>query len=283
MSLLNWFEERLLSARNAGVQPTIEVEGETFTVTSITKEGGAVALHYALGGSSYGALVDRSPRRRGNSYVVIDVDGDALTLYFGDPAPSVSRRQAGRAAQALHRTYAEKNYLGTRFGQLVIREILETRKGNRMVLCECGCGGKKEASLSALRAGKVISCGCKRGKNTELPIPSGARYGALTVLRKCAPPEGAIRKEGYYVALCDCGVEVIRRRERLVRPQSPSCGCRGQSRVIGMRFGKLTVAGGSKREGRHLVREAVCDCGRSLWVRQADMRSGKRQSCGECS
>jgi hypothetical protein len=52
---------------------------------------------------------------------------------------------------------------GQRFGHLVVRERTPHRdKRNAYWLCECDCGGNKEASTHSLRRGDVVSCGCLR-------------------------------------------------------------------------------------------------------------------------
>ena len=51
-----------------------------------------------------------------------------------------------------------------RFGHLVVRERTPYRNkhGDVHWLCECDCGGNKEASTHSLRRGDVVSCGCLR-------------------------------------------------------------------------------------------------------------------------
>jgi hypothetical protein len=54
--------------------------------------------------------------------------------------------------------------IGQRFGRLVVRERRPYRNKHAGVywLCECDCGGSKEASTHSLRRGGVASCGCLR-------------------------------------------------------------------------------------------------------------------------
>jgi len=54
--------------------------------------------------------------------------------------------------------------VGQRFGRLVVRERRPYRNKHAGVywLCECDCGGNKEASTYSLRSGGVASCGCLR-------------------------------------------------------------------------------------------------------------------------
>jgi hypothetical protein len=54
--------------------------------------------------------------------------------------------------------------VGQRFGRLVVRERAPYHNKRRDVywLCQCNCGGNKEASTYSLRRGDVVSCGCLR-------------------------------------------------------------------------------------------------------------------------
>lgn len=55
---------------------------------------------------------------------------------------------------------------------------------------------------------------------------TGQRFGALTVLRRAETPE----KRTKWVAVCDCGNEVIKRGEKLDR--DGSCGCMARKRLL---------------------------------------------------
>jgi hypothetical protein len=56
---------------------------------------------------------------------------------------------------------------GQRFGRLVVRGRAPSRNkyGDAYWLCQCDCGGNKEASTHSLRRGKAPSCGCLRMSN----------------------------------------------------------------------------------------------------------------------
>jgi hypothetical protein len=59
---------------------------------------------------------------------------------------------------------ARNGLAGQRFGHLVVRERTPhpNKHGDVYWLCECDCGGNKEASTHSLRRGKTLSCGCLR-------------------------------------------------------------------------------------------------------------------------
>ena len=60
-----------------------------------------------------------------------------------------------------------KDWVGKRYGRLVVREILPTAhyRGKYLqtrVLCECDCGGTAVVYVNNLRSGNTRSCGCWR-------------------------------------------------------------------------------------------------------------------------
>lgn len=53
--------------------------------------------------------------------------------------------------------------IGERFGRLLVVEEVEERLGrHRTFRCACDCGNEKIASSGNLRAGNIVSCGCRR-------------------------------------------------------------------------------------------------------------------------
>lgn len=51
--------------------------------------------------------------------------------------------------------------------------------------------------------------------------------------------------------------------------------------LIGQSFGLLTVVGPSyKYRGKNRLQECACYCGRTCYAKTADLRSGRKQSCG---
>ncbi len=49
---------------------------------------------------------------------------------------------------------------GQRFGRLTVIAQAGTRRGQTVWHCECDCGGYTKLITSALRSGRVRSCGC---------------------------------------------------------------------------------------------------------------------------
>ena len=58
------------------------------------------------------------------------------------------------------------NYVGKRFGKLIVNNIKETlQSGETIYNCTCDCGNTCEVKQSELRSGKTKSCGCIRSEN----------------------------------------------------------------------------------------------------------------------
>jgi hypothetical protein len=61
--------------------------------------------------------------------------------------------------------------IGEQFGHLVVRERTPyPNKRDAYWLCECDCGGNKEASTYSLRRGAIVSCGCLRSKSDRCSV-----------------------------------------------------------------------------------------------------------------
>jgi hypothetical protein len=75
----------------------------------------------------------------------------------------------------------KRDLTGQRFGRLVVRGRAPSPNTNRDAywLCQCDCGGNKEASTSSLRRGKTPSCGCLRMSNSGRCSVEGCETKAL--------------------------------------------------------------------------------------------------------
>ena len=58
--------------------------------------------------------------------------------------------------------YAPKNFVGKRFGKLIVKERLKLMNKNRSIyyLCICDCGIEKVIGSNNLQSGNTKSCGC---------------------------------------------------------------------------------------------------------------------------
>lgn len=101
-----------------------------------------------------------------------------------------------------------RDFLGKRFGRLVIDEIIPHPNGPQWyeTRCTCDCGKVSNVRLTNIRYKGVISCGCE--VDTDIGELVGMRVGLLTVTkhfkREC--------KNGRVLELvlckCDCGREL---------------------------------------------------------------------------
>ena len=115
---------------------------------------------------------------------------------------------------------------------------------------------------------------------------SGQRFGRLTVVEYAGKTDSGIVQ---WRCLCDCGNEVVARRNNLISGNTNSCGCykadRGrESRfedVGGRSFGRLTCVGfvGRNSFGAALWR-CACSCGNIVVHTLNNLKRGKVRSCG---
>lgn len=120
------------------------------------------------------------------------------------------------------------------------------------------------------------------------------KFGYLTVLYKTPNiPKGQPIK---WHCKCDCGNEIDVLGTSLRSGNTKSCGCyqkqrakesniaRGGGDLVGNKYGKLTVIkeipskSQSQKKNRYFL--CKCDCGNTIEVSAAHLRSGHTQSCG---
>lgn len=246
------------------------------TLDSFTEGAEGLHLKFGDGGRHAETITEIWGEENGAIYGVSEW-GCFIRVHAQVVRDDSARRKHVRADQV---TPDDLNYAGKRFGLLVVESVLGWDAHSRLARCRCDCGGAIDTRISSLSAGITISCGCRRGKNTELPLAAGDRYGLLTVIEQVSRPEGQKKKEGYYRLKCDCGTEVIRRRWGIVTGDKPDCGCKGLPLLVGQRFGLLVIEPGSRSVGR--VREVMtrCDCGQTAYANLWALKSGKKRSCG---
>lgn len=171
-----------------------------------------------------------------------------------------------------------------RFGKLiVIKEApQELRSGGRVTwICKCDCGGEKITTADRLRRGVVTHCGCENIKNI-----AGQKFGKLTAIRPTAKRSGT---NVVWECLCDCGNIIFTSQDHLRVGDAKSCGCLKKetrpeitNRLVGMRFGKLTVQKSLPERNKHggVMWECLCDCGNTITVSSNHLTTNNTQSCG---
>lgn len=116
---------------------------------------------------------------------------------------------------------------GRKFGCLtVVQPGRVDARYRRYWLCRCSCGVVKQVRSDGLVAGSVVSCGHfgreRRAIAITKPMPAGARYGRLVILRRVR----SVRKRGHvYECRCACGKRVEVQGRHLRSGETRSCGC----------------------------------------------------------
>lgn len=112
----------------------------------------------------------------------------------------------------------------------------------------------------------------------------GQRFGKLTVV-ELYERQGA-HKAVKWKCVCDCGGEKIADSQMLRRGYITDCGCKIRNRLVGQRFGKLTVLDPTdmKNPGKcgNIIWKCQCDCGNITYVQTCNLiaKKNKTVSCG---
>lgn len=112
---------------------------------------------------------------------------------------------------------SQKEYIGKRYGSLVIDKFVENDKNGFSVFsCSCDCGNKFVTKLQPLKNGKTSTCG-KCDENNLI----GKRFGKLTVKKY----NGVVNGLRNFLCVCDCGNEISIDSYSLKSLHTKSCGC----------------------------------------------------------
>ena len=111
---------------------------------------------------------------------------------------------------------------------------------------------------------------------------TGNKYGKLTVLHKIDNP----KKDGaMWHCQCECGNyrdvlgKKLRSGEVKECSQCVANHFRGEN-LEGQKFNKLTVLNEYKSYKGVVYWKCKCDCGKEIWVRSGNLKSGEVKSCG---
>lgn len=175
-----------------------------------------------------------------------------------------------------------KNITGVRFGRLVAERRTDETPEDRSArwVCRCDCGNITEARGTALRYGKIKSCGCLRDNPVHNFSPVdliGKRFGRLTVVDKVKVKNSTV----YWRCACDCGQSKLLRTGMLTTSGNKSCGC--MKHGTGMAAAKkgvyfLAFANGLTKFGRsaHLRKRIVA------YRREFILAGGGVAFCAQC-
>ena len=99
-------------------------------------------------------------------------------------------------------------------------------KKQRVMICQCLCGGTTKRLLKDLRSGMAKSCGCLHNEK-KLSVKEGDKYNFWTVIKEVdnyLSPSGDTSRK--VLATCVCGKEKEIILNSLVNNKTKSCGCK---------------------------------------------------------
>lgn len=180
--------------------------------------------NYAILGTKFGNLtaVEETDKRE-EHYTVWKCLCDCGNYIYASTKQLKQGTVSSCGCKGSDRRRGGEDISGQRFGKLVAVSKAERAADDRTRwLCRCDCGNMKTVRASALKRGKVKSCGCYRpfrGKDL-----SNRRFSRLLVLYRTdkRSPGGSV----IWHCRCDCGNELDVSASDLVSGNNVSCGCR---------------------------------------------------------
>ncbi len=121
---------------------------------------------------------------------------------------------------------ALKDYIGKRFGKLVVQKYAGKWEGLHRWLCLCDCGNETVVGQTALQNGKTKSCGCLGHPPAQDIL--GRQFGDLTVTAYDGNREGTY----FWHCRCKCGKETVVRQNNLLLGHTKSCGCLQRAQIV---------------------------------------------------
>lgn len=167
-----------------------------------------------------------------------------------------------------------KDLSSQKFGQLLVLERTDKRDEENHFLwkCRCDCGNETYQTTQYLKYHKNPSCGCAKNKLI------GERRGKLTIIERSDQRNHKGRI--LYRCKCDCENEILMSSEQFRNIKYPSCGCLKKNKLVGKKFGRLTVI---KQDANYKSRKkwiCECECGNVKSIFQDALTSGRTKSCG---
>lgn len=121
---------------------------------------------------------------------------------------------------------SRKDFVGKRFGRLVVQKYAGKWEGLHRWLCLCDCGNETVVGQTALQSGKTKSCGCLG--HPSAPDLLGRQFGRLTVIACDGNREGTY----FWRCRCKCGKETVVRQDNLLLGHTKSCGCLQRAQIV---------------------------------------------------
>lgn len=123
--------------------------------------------------------------------------------------------------------------IGDKFGKLTIKDIFREACGSQTItkaICICECGTEKIYSLSNIKSGKTVTCGCSKKQPHNKGVYSvavGQKFGRLTITNLYSN-----NNTSFAECQCDCGNIKQVAVSNLKRGNTVSCGCSNRDRMI---------------------------------------------------
>lgn len=189
------------------------------------------------------------------------------------------------------------DYIGKKYGHLIIRDFSKTNKSGVYFDCQCDCGNIVTKQLSYLIRAKSssISCGkCLSNYDLAHKITGlkdgitkkdiiGKTVGYLTIKDFFYGATNNKKNSAKIKAVCRCGQEKIYRFEQLQVLKSCGCLIRKIKATKNISFGRLKVLKISDNTIGGLRYICKCDCGNEIEVLESDLFTGKVTCCEECN
>jgi hypothetical protein len=179
------------------------------------------------------------------------------------------------------------NLIGKKFNKLIILSCFQKKGIRRNYLhcnCKCDCGKEKIVSFQDIKRGAIKSCGCLYTKDiNKYANFIGMKFNKLTILKFIRNKNNIL----YCKCKCDCGKEKVISFKSLKSYNTKSCGCLADrhdfnfyKKLIGKKFGKLTILSMKRIKNSQTSCLCICDCGNKKIVNLNAMRNGETKSCG---
>jgi hypothetical protein len=180
------------------------------------------------------------------------------------------------------------DYVGRKKGRLVVirRGRIAGRKYTLIV--KCTCGTTKQISISSFNDPGTYSCGCYWKEIMSRPnlrcrkTYIGQIFNKLKVLKE----RYLKNKRSEVCCKCKCGTVRWFDKVKVTSGHTRSCGCaykdmgiKYRKAYVGKTFGYLVVIKERYIKGLQQV-YCKCKCGRHVWVKKNNLKSGNTKSCG---
>lgn len=167
---------------------------------------------------------------------------------------------------------AMKDLTGKEFGYLTPISYIK-ENGKVKWKCKCRCGKEVTVAAGNLCNGHTKSCGCIMRENLV-----GKKFGELEVIE--LDEEKTKNGKTYWKCLCSCGNTVSALASKLKSGRRTNCSGYAHDKVVGKKFGRLTVCSKFISENGKRKFLCKCDCGNEVYVLTKHLISGHTQSCG---